>query len=183
LALASVRSASSFILIMFEMLVLFGLCSMCSSAAENSPQATLNRYSQPSNVPFHPKIQPPSSRSSPVLVTFFVLVSLGVCAWLFYIFQPNESADSPTTSAIEPTPTAISKEPREIYVTPPTPTPPLRYRYVLKSPVSVRVPYGAITVPAKSEVRLLHQTANTYHVQSGKLEFDVQANQLLSIPQ
>ena len=60
-----------------------------------------------------------------------------------------------------------------------TPTP----RYVLKSPVSVPVPYGAMTLPAKTEVRVLRQTGNAYRVQSGKLEFDVKADQLLSIPQ
>ena len=83
----------------------------------------------------------------------------------------------------QPTPEipTVSDLPREIYVATPAPVP--RYRYVLKAPVSVSVPYGAMTVPAKTEVRVLRQTANAYRVQSGKLEFDVRADQLLSIPQ
>jgi hypothetical protein len=79
--------------------------------------------------------------------------------------------------------TGISDTPREIYVAPPTPTAALRYRYVLKTPVSVRVPYGAMAIPAKTEVKMLRRTPNGYRVQSGRFEFDVAPDQLLSIPE
>lgn len=91
--------------------------------------------------------------------------------------------DSHAKSAGDPAQPAASDLPSEKYVAPPTPAPTPQYRYVLKAPVSVPVPYGAMTVPANTEVRVLRQTANAYRVQSGKLEFDVRSDQLLSIPQ
>ena len=169
------------------MLVLIGLCSMCASAAANSPPAA--------------RPAPPAKLSRGVKVFLFLLFA----AVLVYIYlapysddlpppQPGSwqaklappwakrsSDDSRSKSAMDSSPVAVSDTPREIYVAPPTPAP--QYRYVLKSPVSVSVPYGAMTVPAKTEVRVLRQTANAYRVQSGNLEFDVRADQLLSIPQ
>lgn len=52
-------------------------------------------------------------------------------------------------------------------------------RYILKTRVSVPVPYGSMILPAKTEVRVLRKTASAYHVQSGKLEFDIKSDNLL----
>jgi len=65
----------------------------------------------------------------------------------------------------------------------PAPATSSQYRYVLKEPVSVKNSYGTMILPAKTEVRVLSQAGDVYHVAGGGAEFDVQGEQILSVPQ
>jgi hypothetical protein len=56
-------------------------------------------------------------------------------------------------------------------------------RYFLKSPVTVRMAYGAVSVPARTEVRILGGAGTMRHVSGGGQEFDVQEDQLAKVSQ
>ncbi len=51
-------------------------------------------------------------------------------------------------------------------------------RYFLKAPFSVTTTYGTMTIPAKTEVRILRQAGDVWHVSGGGSEFDIQPGQL-----
>jgi len=62
------------------------------------------------------------------------------------------------------------------------PAPARQVRYILKDAVSVKSSYGTVTIPAKTEVRIISQTGNLYRVSGGGAEFDVQADQVAIAP-
>jgi hypothetical protein len=63
------------------------------------------------------------------------------------------------------------------------PAGPLHSHYFLKSPVSLQSPYGTITLPAQTEVRIVSQSGGACRVSAGGQEFDLQSDQILTVPQ
>ncbi|MGA2871032.1 MAG: hypothetical protein ABSF34_17965 [Verrucomicrobiota bacterium] len=55
-------------------------------------------------------------------------------------------------------------------------------RYYLKAPVTVRVSYGTITIPANTEVRVIEQTGDSSQIQIGNATYTVNSSQLVAIP-
>jgi len=57
-------------------------------------------------------------------------------------------------------------------------TPAPDVHYYLKSPLVVRVSYGTITIPARTEVRLIDQTGDSCQIQVGNDTYTVSSSQL-----
>jgi hypothetical protein len=55
-------------------------------------------------------------------------------------------------------------------------------RYYLRAPLTVRVSYGTITIPANTEVRVIDQTGDSSQIQFGNATYTVSSDQLASVP-
>jgi hypothetical protein len=62
------------------------------------------------------------------------------------------------------------------------PTPVPEDHYYLRSPLVVRVSYGTITLPARTEVRLINQTGDSCEIQFGDNTYTVSSGELAGVP-
>jgi hypothetical protein len=111
---------------------------------------------------------------------FGLLLILGGAFGAGYVYYRSHVRQTDSEALVGIESKAVEATPTPSVIATPVPTPPPRYALTLA--VQVRTQYGAITVPANTEVAIVRHIGDSVVVRASGQEFQVLSNQIHRVP-